>query len=133
MAASKKTSAREFRTLPVRLSDDELLAYGDEAARRMATADSEEDALRLDVKERKKQIEQKRAQAKDLLRCVREKHEDREVECERVANFGTRQLIVARLDTGEVVQTRALTHDELQGRLFAVRGKDDAAGDDGDA
>ncbi len=120
MAKKKDVSAREMRTLPVRLADDELLGYGDEAARLFAAAQHEEDALREHAKETRGFIEQKREHALELLRRVREKSEDREVECERTADFATRKLRVIRMDTGEVVQERALTFDELQGRLFVV-------------
>jgi hypothetical protein len=120
MAKKKDVSAREMRTLPVRLSDDELLGYGDEAARLFATAQAHEDRLGNLIKEERAEIAEQKSHALDLLRRVREKHEDREVECERIADFGAKKLRVTRLDTGEVVQERALTFDELQGRLFVV-------------
>ena len=45
-------------------------------------------------------------------------YEYRDVECELTLDYTTARALCVRTDTGEVVEERAMTHDELQREMF---------------
>lgn len=120
--ASDAKRVRSHEMLPVPLTDDELLAHADRAARLQGQADHEAEALRDEMKERRAEIEELRTQAREALRLVRERREDRRVEVEVVYEYAANAVVLVRLDTGEQVRQRPMTADERQEALFKVEG-----------
>jgi len=108
-----------LRTLPVKLTDDELAIRSQELAeaefKRRDATDALESAAE-DYKEEKKGLEN--AETARFVECgrlagiVKHREEPREVRCAITVANG--QYIVTRTDTGEVVAQRAASADELQ-------------------
>lgn len=113
---------RTAELLPVKLTDDELLAYGCELAR--------EERVLAELQERRKEVTQNiraemgehQARIRKLSRFVESGEEPREVECEELWDYRQGKLVVTRLDTGVVVTERPLTPEERQGDLLPASG-----------
>ncbi len=107
------------RMLPVRLSRPEL----DERSRALA---SSVDKL-ADLERRKKvataafklDLDEVLEQQRQLAQAVRDEAEDRLVKCKWVQVFEQRLVQLVRLDTGEIVESRAMSVEELQEEMFA--------------
>ena len=110
--------------LPCDLTEAELLARGDEAARLQDDRDRAEAARDAANKASKAAIQGIEEQQHELLRQVRNKTERRDVEVIDRRNEGAMETI--RLDTSELVRSRPLTPEELQITLF--RGAEEGAG-----
>ena len=90
---AKKARATEverfIERLPVRLTIEEIAAYADMAARTRAEADLREADRALRNKLEREAIEGLEAEMREHLRKVREKREDRDVECEERMVFAS--------------------------------------------
>lgn len=111
------------RMLSVKLATDEVQAKKDqhyEVSRTLASYDEEKSAWLLDFRHRRKPV-------KDLEKVLRtaidSQAEMREVACEERESLVNGAIEVVRLDTGEVIETRAADddgdEDERQPNLFA--------------
>lgn len=121
-----------YRTLPVKLTPDEV--------RVRATQAAEKQEEYCDVERRKKdltrdlgqQLKTKRSEIETLLRAVRTGKEDQLVQVTTRRNEDRRTIETLRMDTGEIIDSRAMTVEERQGKLFGIdggkakKGKDDA-------
>jgi len=106
------------RTLPVLLTDRELLDRGEALAlERFARnhCDADRKAAAAGFKE---QLEVFEAEIDRLAGIVREKAEPRPVECKNVRDLDRGVIEVTRLDTGEIVESRVMTEQERQVRMF---------------
>lgn len=117
-----------MRTLPVKLTDDEVAIRSQELAEveleRLERTQALESAVE-EWKEQKKTLENAAVasvtESVRLARIVKYREEPREVRC--VVTVENGQYIVTRTDTGEIVAQRAASADELQMTL------EEAAGD----
>ena len=119
---------RQFaRMLAVKLSEKELLARGAELAetdREILKLKEEKRATSAEYRVRLKPLEQLSDSLSKTIHVT--KTEDRSVRCEERANFKQGKVEVVRLDTKEVIETRALTAAERQTKLV----DDDTAEED---
>lgn len=121
-----------MRTLPVKLTDDEVAIRSQELAEveleRLERTEALDDAVE-EWKEQKKVLENAAkasvTESVRLARIVKYREEPREVRCVVTVSHG--QYVVTRVDTGEVVAQRAASAEELQMTL------EEAAGDAVDA
>jgi hypothetical protein len=105
------------KQLPVKLTNDELLAKSSALAGTVqdyATEESRQADIKAQLKAKLTELDAKRTQ---LAIVVARKEEYRDVRCEIVADYDAQTAIEYRMDTGEVVMTRALTDGEKQNRL----------------
>lgn len=106
------------RTLPVKLDSFEI----DELATRMAQAWREarekEDELKEHKNKVKAEIGELYAEHDHLAAVVRERQEDREVECLDQYDYVLGMIITVRKDTGEKVDERRMSEEERQTNLL---------------
>lgn len=62
--------------------------------------------------------EEIRARADELSEAVKSGRENRMIECRWTRNETFQRMELGRVDTGEVIESRPLTHDEKQVKLF---------------
>lgn len=106
------------RTLPVRLTQAELLERGEALAlerfaRNHCDADRKATATAF-----KEQLEVFEAEIDRLAGIVREKAEPRPVECRSLRDQARGVVEVMRIDTAEIVESRVMTDLERQTRIF---------------
>ena len=111
------------RFLPVHLGKQELEAKSQE----LANAITELEELKVEYERIKStmngQIKEKEKEYKRLAIVVRDKIENREVECFTRRSERNLTIEVVRADTYEVVQTRPMTESERQLVMFPTRGE----------
>lgn len=105
-------------SLPVRLTDLELLAKAKELAAKLAESDDVESRKKLAVAECKAKADRLGDEISDLAQTLRTGKEAREVEVQETRDNLARTIETVRIDTGEVVSSRAMTIHELQRPLF---------------
>lgn len=110
----RETRGTETRTLPVTLTTDELLARGDGLARAHRAVRDEQAKQKAVKEEMKQRLEDLEGEVGKLARIVRDKAEDRDVECRIVHDYLANAVQVVREDTGEVIEARAMTDRERQ-------------------
>ena len=117
MSSDDLTTENKERWLPVKLTNYELL----DKARSMSNLYNERDALELQksaaAKEFGEKIKNIEGEIAKLAQCVSSGFEHRSVTCEERLNFAIGEFRVTRLDTGEVLDARALTPNERQKKL----------------
>ena len=103
-----------LRTLPVKLAPDEVAQRAEELARELHDQAVAEEAAASTKKNLAKDLEERRERVARLGRIVHTRREDRQIDCheEHSALDGTARTV--RDDTGEVVDTRPLTAEELR-------------------
>lgn len=100
--------------LPVKLTTDELLSYGQRLAQAridMATHLAKAESIKKDLKAEESKIE---AEWSRIATIVSNKSEFRDVRVDVIHDFETEEEVHYRQDTAEVVSRRPLTLDELQ-------------------
>lgn len=115
-------SKMETRSLPVKLSVDEYTARADELARQIGKFDEVESLRKSNQSDFKSQLELIEGKIKALSRVVRDRTEYREIRVFDQRNDVALTMDVIRDDTGEVVESRPLTKEELQPNLFKIEG-----------
>ena len=112
----------QTRTLPVKLTADEIALK----ARELGQKISEHDQLEADKKSAsdgfKTRIELADDAIRALGRVVRDGKEYREVEVEERRDEHAKTIETYRLDLGERIDVRPMTRDELQAELFPIEG-----------
>lgn len=107
--------SRKTETLECKLNEDELLDRGQQLARvdgELREHKSHADQVKSQLKADEARLDSERH---FLASCVRNKSEPRSVEVECVLDSKNRRRVLEiRLDTGEVVRSRAAREDELQ-------------------
>jgi ElaB/YqjD/DUF883 family membrane-anchored ribosome-binding protein len=112
-------------SLPVMLTDGEVLAHADRAARLQSEYNDRDEALKAHSKAAKAELETIESERNAALRKVRERREFRQVDVEVSYGFAENTVKYTRRDTGEVYHERAMTNDERQTQLFEVGIPDD--------
>jgi hypothetical protein len=113
----------ETRSLPVKLTQEELDLRRDKLAELVRDISTAEQARSDAASAAKKEIDKLDASAGSIAREIRERSEYRQVEVTREKDYRRRIEEVIRSDTGEVVDSRVLGDDEMQGKLFEVETK----------
>ena len=107
-------------SLPVALTDEELLEHGAEAAKLaegISTLEADHKSAREDHKE---EVVGLNRELKRHLRIIRTKTEDRPVPCTWALDSPTRgSKSLVRGDTGETVREEVMEGDDLQSGLFS--------------
>lgn len=121
---SKATQTSKFkRSLKVELTPAEVR----EAADLMANTVQVKAELLNDKKsindEFKAKISAADATIVEASNKVRNKYEYRDVNCESVLYFKKNQFVVARLDTGDIIEDRAMTPTERESQTLFDEGK----------
>ena len=112
------STERRMMSLSVPLTDPEIRGYGRKAAELHAEVVDKTESLSAFQKAAKAEIQEVARERNALLGKVREESEMRDVDVEVTWNFATNEVLTVRLDTGELVRSRAMTFDERQERLF---------------
>jgi hypothetical protein len=110
MSAATETVTRK---VPYRLTEEERLLRSDElaiATREMYEAEAHRKAV---AKELKGKVDELQEKVKELSAIVEEKTELRPTECQWARDDGRKTMVLLRVDTGEVIETRPMTEDEL--------------------
>lgn len=111
---AEATEHRETRSLYCALTQPEFNARATEYAK----ADQDLEALELEKKQVNDEIKDKIGGAvteqRRLRRIVLERREKREVSCTWYADWASKSMLLRRDDTGEVVEARTMTADEVQ-------------------
>jgi small-conductance mechanosensitive channel len=110
----------DTRSLPVKLTETELTERRDKLAQRvrdLGQAEQEAKDVAAEHKDAIKAIEQ---DMRLIAREIREKAETRSVEVRKSLDLDAGVEETIRVDTGEVVETRALAPHERQAKLFAL-------------
>lgn len=110
----RETRGVETRTLPVTLTDSELLERGDQLARAHQAVTDEEARQKTEKERMKDALGELEGAVRRLARIVRDKAEDRDVECRIVHDYLANAVQVVREDTGEVIESRAMSDHERQ-------------------
>ena len=97
-----------------RLSNDEIRAHGQELAVQVQACVDEEIRQGVQRKLMKETLDRLEAERDRLAGIVALGAEKREVECVVQADYTTNKAYTMRMDTGEVIDERALKADELQ-------------------
>jgi hypothetical protein len=108
----------QTRSLPVKLTDDELLIRGSElSASVQKLADLERDKKAVDA-QLKKDIDEADSESQRLAKIARNKEEYREVEVMDIKNMERLTMDTVRLDTRQVIAYRDLQGHERNLSLF---------------
>lgn len=113
---SKREIKKEY--LKCVLSHNELLEYGNGLARLHAEANELKEQAKSVASDFKAKIDAAGSEAGIFARAIQNGFEYRDVECEVDRDFETKKVYTTRLDTGEIIKSRDMTQEEMQGRLF---------------
>lgn len=108
--------------LPVKLTDDELRYRGDELARLTKEVDDLEFEKKESQADYKAKIDARRVAALKLADAIKAKTEVRDVEVCDTTDHDARKVYTVRQDTGEVVNSRPATTEDLQEDMFPEGG-----------
>lgn len=112
----------ETRSLPCALTDIELAQRRDKMVELLSHVDELESEKKNNTAALKARIEGVNTDLREIAYEVRTRSELREVEVRREKSFELGQEDVIRCDTGEIVETRALSPSERQAELTLIRG-----------
>lgn len=117
--------ATSFRTLPVRLTEDELLALGEETGKILEQINATEESHAEAKAHMKTELLELSKKRNVLARKLARREEDRSVEVTIVATRDG-MVEVIRNDTGEVIERRSMTDHDRQ-RILELREAKNAA------
>jgi len=123
----------EHRDLWCKLSDEELRMKHDELIVSMSAIDTINEELSAAKAEFKEKLREEETRKDRLVREIREKREKRPVKVEEKRDERRGQVTVERCDTGEKIETRAMTVEERQPDLPGTEDEDlddDEGGED---
>jgi hypothetical protein len=116
---SKIRKLRETtEALPCQLTNDELLAYGNDLGATIQDIAAEEDrqaSIKVEMKSRMTKLEAIRT---ELASKITRREEYRDVKVEVILDFGDDKYKKVRLDTGEVIFERPINDEERQESLI---------------
>jgi len=104
----------EVRELSCTLTESELLARGEA----MADAELQEEQLKAERAAVSEQIKDQQVLRRKLAGVIDSGTEKRDVRCAWIEDFAQNCFHLVRQDTGEVIDTRAMTADDRQEALF---------------
>lgn len=118
MHPDAEADRQERRELPCQLTDKEL----DERRDHLAQLHGEEERLSREKKEAledfKDSLSKNGSLQSSVAKQIRDRAEDRLVECRWMYNKTAKQMELLRSDTNDIVDKRDPRPDELQGRLW---------------
>jgi len=104
----------EARSLPVKLTDEELRERGDSLAQVIQNLRTEEDRqvdIKAQMKARLAELDAKKTQ---LAITISRREEDREVMVDTYHDYDRLKVEMVRQDTGETINSRRMTEAEQQ-------------------
>lgn len=107
----------EIRNLPVKLTETETLARGEELARVVDEYKREEAAEKARAKAAREGLVAKRQRMETLAQAVETRTEHRDVQCTWAYARATLSASLRRVDTGAEVESRPMSFEERQERL----------------
>jgi hypothetical protein len=116
-----KEQKKITRNLKCILTEDETRIYGMDLARSNASKDESEERKKEVDAQLKAEIESHSTRALNLARKINNGYEYRDVECLTEFDFTKNSATITRVDTGEVVEKRAMTDDERQAGLATAK------------
>ena len=120
-----RTLATSIRNLPCKLTDEEVQAKGEELAKAFKEIEAEEEHQKSVRASMKAKLDSMNLAASTLSTQITERLECREVEVEFVLDDESQLVKTVRIDTGEVIDVRQATQDELQDNFFKNLLKDE--------
>lgn len=117
MAEALKTR-KSVKALPCKLSDDEVRLRGIDLAEAAKEHIDLQDAKKVTAKVFKDRIDAINKKIFELKDAVRNAVEVREIECELQYDYYMGKVTIVRMDSGEIIEVRAMTPKETQGDLF---------------
>ncbi len=112
----------KYRQLPVKLTDAERMARALRAAELQAEYNLVELRKKETARELGLELKRLRERIEEAQQAVRTGEEPQSVQIEHRRNEERRTIETVRLDTGEIIDTRPMTAEERQGKLFAISG-----------
>jgi hypothetical protein len=109
-----RTSNTFYRDLPVALSDEEFQTKSQGLADLCKEINRAKDRAKEEAKANKEAIDAMEIQRSKLATIVKDKAEDRPVECCDHFLYSSRMVETVRTDTGERIAVRAMRPDEYQ-------------------
>lgn len=107
------------KDLPVVLTEDELLAYGNQLSADELKRKATEDALKAHNESAKASLKELSQTILSTSKAIKDKSIVRPVECHYEMDAPKRVKRTVRDDTGEIVSTDPMTQDDFQKPLFA--------------
>ncbi len=104
--------------LYVELTADELREKGQELAALEKEYDETERDAKDSAKGYRESLKSQRSEIQRAVTIIDERREERMVKVVDRADYRSNEMETIRVDTGEVVRSRPLTSDELQGTMF---------------
>lgn len=117
----------EIRILPVKLDHETLFARGQELGKKESDLAKLAEDKKAAASKFKSKIEECAAEITKLSSAVNTGYEDQEIGCSWRLDYQRKCAELFRDDTGEIVQSRPLTREELQEALFKDRDVKDRA------
>lgn len=113
-AAPRIVREENKRSLKCELTRDELLEAGAKLADAQQKIAELESALASYKAQNKSECEMAKASVENLSDKIRRKYEFRDIRCVIEKDFDRGMFTIIRMDTGETVEARPLTDDELE-------------------
>lgn len=111
-----------YRQLPVKLTEKERMARAMSAAELQSDYNEIEERKKETTRSLGQQLKDLRKDIEKLQRAVRTGSEHQDVQIETRRNEDRRTIETVRLDTGEIIDSRPMTVEERQGKLFGIDG-----------
>jgi hypothetical protein len=111
---SDKNTQIVTKNLQYRFSDEELAEIADGLVKELDEISVAEFKRKNLAAEMKADIDKKKELADDLRRKYRNRYEYRDVDCEVTYDYDRRVVVTMRTDTGEIIDERGMTAEELQ-------------------
>lgn len=123
---SKIMERKVDRSLKVMLTQDEILAAGDNITKELNDIDRLNNELASVKKTIGSKIQEAQARADRNRVLIGNKYEYRTVVCTEVKDYGKCRATITRDDTKELVEDRAMTADERQMKLYDTQDENEA-------
>ena len=115
--------------LPVELQDSEVLDIAGRLGEALTKFEETQDREKEAAADYKHQLEQIAGEIRRLNNLIKQGYELRPVNCLRTIDYETRTVTEKRVDTGEVIRTRACKPSELQTEMGLRVVENDGEGD----
>ena len=106
--------SKRYEQLECVLSDDELKVYSKSMAEAFKSKEKVEAELQAFKSKKKGEVEAYDALVKDMSYKISSGKEFRKVECRVNYDWDNKEKIIARIDTGEIVDIEIISEHELQ-------------------
>lgn len=106
-----------IQLLDVHVTEAEKVSYGERAYHTLTEAEAEAEKIEALRSASKARISELNSETKRLMRVAGTGIEMRDVPTVKCANYKTGKMITIRMDTGEEINERSLTGDEMQKRF----------------